>query len=263
MENTQNQPNQPQPSKPTNKALWVVLIIVILAIAVYGIYAYFSDQENRNTNNTNTTINQNTNVTTNTSTALNTNTTVNTNTVANANTAITTNSSTNTNTVNTTAWKTYQNTTYGFEFKYPENWILKEKTPNGTNSGRIVSLQSPESKKLLEEKKIDQSYSLNVVISYWANINNESARGGSWVGQREYQDLADYFTDVNSPKKKVGETVIDGLQAYEVTIGGAGQNYGMIIEHNGIYEISFERVWDKLQLGSIEKEILTTIKFTK
>ncbi|MCH7492910.1 hypothetical protein IID19_05000, partial [Patescibacteria group bacterium] len=132
------------------------------------------------------------------------------------------------------------------------------------SSGQVISIQSPESTERLENRMIDPAYSQNVVVSFWSSINSEHARGGSWIGQREYDNLTDYFTDENAPfKKKIGEVAVDGLLAYEVSIGGAGLSYGVMIEHDGIYEITFLTAWDKSQLGTIEQEILSTFVFTK
>ena len=108
--------------KKGNPALWIILIVVVL-IAVAAIL-YFGDFFNANSN-------------TNTNTVLNTNTGTNINTVANTNTAnnqninssTNTNGTTNTNSsVDTSDWKTYSNSDYGFAFKYPETWYLKEFT---------------------------------------------------------------------------------------------------------------------------------------
>lgn len=111
-----NQPNQPQSTKPSNKTLWAVLIIVILAVAGYGIYAYVSG----NTNN-----NQNTNLVANTNATTNVNTISNTNTVTNTATNLNANTTTNTN-IDTSEWKTYENNTYDYSIKYPNNWRVAE-----------------------------------------------------------------------------------------------------------------------------------------
>lgn len=248
--------------KKGNPMMWIILIVVVL-IAVAAIL-YFGDFFNTNTNsNTNTVANTNTG--TNTNVATNTNTTVNqnTNTVSNTNSETNTNNSTNTNSsVDTSDWKTYSNINYSFSFQYPGNWTLEEKSSNENDSGKIVSLQSPETLEMLNNGTIDPAYAENIVVSFWPSINTESARGGSWVGQREYSSLADYLTDSGAPKTKVGEITIDGLPAYEVSIGGAGLAYGVMIEKNGIYEIAFLTAWDKSQLGTTEQEILSTFVFT-
>lgn len=159
-------------------------------------------------------------------------------------------------------WKTYSNSKYNFSLKYPDGWTIEESL-NMDDTGRVISLRSSETVKGLQERKIDPGYSYDLVVSFWSNINNEYARGGSWVGQRDYISLADFFTDKNAFKQKIGSITVAGQNAYEVSIGGAGANYGVIIEHNGVYELSFETAWDKFQLSPTQKQILYTFQFTK
>lgn len=158
-------------------------------------------------------------------------------------------------------WKTYRNEEYGFEVRYPGEWILKTATQEQLTEGEIISLESSDTQQLLQEKKIVPGYSRNIVISYWSDINNSFAKGGEWIGQWQYKNLADYFSDEMALKKKIGDLTIGNQKAYEVTIGGMLSNHGIMIEHNGIYELSFERSADKSKLGSIENQILSTFKF--
>ena len=162
----------------------------------------------------------------------------------------------------TANWKTYSSSKYNFYLKYPNGWTLEESSQTDL-TGTIISLRSPETTQLLNERKIDPGYSYNLAVSFWPNINNEYARGGSWRGQRNYTNLTDFFTDKNTPKQKVGNIAVAGQNAYEVSIGGAGTNYGVMIEHGGIYELSFGTAWDKSKLGSTEKQILSTFQFSK
>ena len=162
----------------------------------------------------------------------------------------------------TANWKTYSNSKYNFSLKYPNGWTIEEPT-NADTTGRVISLRSPETVQLLNEREIDPGYSYNLVVSFWSNVNNEYARGGSWIDQRNYTSLTDYFTDKNAFKQKIGSITVAGQSAYEVSIGGAGANYGVMIEYNGVYELSFETAWDKSKLGSTEKQILSTFQFSK
>ena len=163
----------------------------------------------------------------------------------------------------TSDWLTYENDILGFSLQYPADWTLVETSPSEDSSGQVIYIQSPETAVMLQNGTIHPGYAKNVVVSFWSSINNQQARGGSWIGQREYDSLTDYFTDENAPKKKIGEVTVDGLPAYEVSIGGYGLAYGVMVENNGIYEIAFLTAWDKLQLGTIEQEILSTFVLTK
>lgn len=175
-------------------------------------------------------------------------------------------SSTPTQKDETANWKTYQNSKYSFSLKYPSTWILEESSQSATDStGVIVWFRSPETAQLVKEQKIHPGHSVNLKISFWPSINNEFARGGGSIGDKNYSSLADYFADKNAfqSTRKIGDIIIAGQNAYEVSIGGNGVNYGVMIEHSGIYELSFDTAWDKSELGSTEKQILSTFQFTK
>ena len=62
-------------------------------------------------------------------------------------------------------------------------------------------------------------------------------------------------------KQKIGNISLNNKEAHEVIIGGHGQNYGVMIENDGIYELSFLRTYDKSKLTAIENQILSTFKF--
>lgn len=223
----------------------VLVVTIVIAIALVAVaWWYKTEREKTNTNTVQTNTNTVTNKATNTGTNANAN--INTNTVADE----------------MADWKTYTNEAYSFSFKYPTDWKLEEPSQAEMVNGVVVSLRSPATEELLQEEKIDLGYSYDLVVSFWSNIKNESARGGSWEGQRNYTDLADYFTDKNAVKHKTGEITVNGQTAYEVSIGGAGLNYGVMIEHNGIYQLSFETTWDKSKFSSIGSQILSTFQFT-
>lgn len=162
----------------------------------------------------------------------------------------------------TADWQTYRNEEFGFELKYPNSWVLSKATREEyQNYGKIVSFQTTDTDDLIKQKKLSPGNSQNLVISHWKSINNSYAKGGAWVGEWEYKDLDDYFTDKLAMKKKNNEISLGGKNGYEVTIGGYGTNYGIMIENDGIYELNFERINDKSQLGSIESDVISSFKF--
>jgi hypothetical protein len=73
-------------------------------------------------------VNGNSNTTGTFNTGGNKNAATNVNSGVNVNAVVNTNVSVNTNTVvdPTAGWKTYTNTTYGYSFKYPADWVLNE-----------------------------------------------------------------------------------------------------------------------------------------
>lgn len=161
------------------------------------------------------------------------------------------------------AWKTYSNTTYKFSLQYPKAWALEENFGESID-GTVITLKSPEVIKLLKEEKIAPGYSDNVRISFWPTINNIYASGGTWDGKRNYTGLADYFTDKNAFKEKIGkDRVVAGKVAHDVSINGMGAMYGVMIENDGIYELAFPSTAEKEYLGSAEKKIISTFKFLK
>lgn len=170
---------------------------------------------------------------------------------------------TTTEEIDTSEWLVYRNKKLGFEIKYPYFWILSESSNEDFEKyGRVAQFQTPDTDELIKAKKLHPSESYNLVIQYWPNMNNEYARNGSSIEQREYNDLEDFFSDTKFiTKHSIGEIMVDNHKAYEVIIGGYGNNYGIMIEKNGIYELSFDRIWDKLKLGEIEKKVIASFKF--
>lgn len=242
---------------------WVIAILIsVMAVGLVGVAWWYEENKKETTTTNEATSAVNTNIAINSNTNANITVNKNTNTVVNTNTIVNTNTVTNTN-VDTSGWETYTNTTLGFSLQYPAGWTLVETSSGGDAFGQVISIQSPEAAEM-EKNGLNLGYSKDVVVYFWSSINNEYARGGSWIGQREYSSLIDYFTDEQAPFiKKVSEITVSGLPAYEVSIGGAGLAYGVMVENDGIYEIAFLTAWDKAQLSSTQQMILSTFSFTE
>lgn len=148
-------------------------------------------------------------------------------------------------------WKKYKNKDRGFQIKYPKNWTFTEtKNKDDFKTGQVASLKAPKS-------------SSEIVIFYWDDINNEYALGGENAKEGDYKDLKEYITSEGTLKDKTGEIVLNGQDAYEVEIHSYSSNYGVMVENDGIYEISFVGILDSLEMNSVEKHILSTFKFIK
>ena len=133
-------------------------------------------------------------------------------------------------TVETAGWKTYTNEKYGFSFKYPTDWKIGESTEN--NSEMLVYVQSPRKDSSLE---------------FWFWPANKYA-------------LDDLYSD--GTLQITGETVVAGQIAYWATLGGAGADYLIALEHNGIYQIKYgSDIYPNLSHDEIE--VVSTFQFTK
>jgi len=77
-----------------------------------------------------------------------------------------------------------------------------------------------------------------------------------------YENLGELLADPHSPKQKVGTTIINGRTAYKVTIGGFGQNYGIMFENDqGVFEFDFVNINDESKLTQELETIIDSIKF--
>jgi len=96
-------------------------------------------------------------------------------------------------------------------------------------------------------------------------MNDEEAKGGSSAGDRSYSGLEDYLNDTQNAqrvKQETGVINLNGQKAYEITIGGFGQNYGVILERDGvIYELSFPTINDKQSVTAEANTIVESLKF--
>jgi len=155
----------------------------------------------------------------------------------------------------------YTNTNYGFSFAFQKDWSFTSFTNEELESGLLVGLQSPDTAELIANLQIPPDMEYSVLIWYWPDINNKQAHGSSWKDQREYENLEDFFTDALSTKQKIGDVMIGLVPAHEVIIGGMGSAFGVMAEHNGIYQIEFPRAHEKAALGEEEKAILDSFTF--
>ena len=162
----------------------------------------------------------------------------------------------------TADWKTYKNGEYGFEFKYPSNWILN----NQKYTTNAVSVISPEND-LLAKKTFEGSY---YYINFSVNICDRQSvnclMGGTYVDMKN-KTILDFLNDQTpyrsyQKSSSMPEVNVDGVKGYGIIAGGFGANYEIILERNNkIYVIDFPSSENELTLE--QKIILSTFKFTK
>ena len=166
-------------------------------------------------------------------------------------TAVHKSSNANTNTSNTnsgtkgtaTDWKTYTNSTYGFNLKYPKDWILKEENTNDN----ILIVQSDES--LNPEDA--------VVLKYYSSI---SGLNHAWDGSNNAKTIDEFINNVGF--KKLGNVNISSIESpkfLESALGG--NNYDILTIQNG-HVFMFQLI-GKEQLTNIDTQILSTFQFTQ
>lgn len=161
-----------------------------------------------------------------------------------------------------TSWNKYTNNNFDFEISYPNTFIFNENDEiNQRETGVIIKFLvfDEEAKDLSDES--NSGYFTYATISYWDDINNNYAKGGSWVGERQYKNLDDLFTDEKSFVTKNSEIKIDGKKAFDVTIAGHDSTHGIMIEYNdGIYRIEFSYVQNPPD-NSVKERLISSFKF--
>lgn len=152
----------------------------------------------------------------------------------------------------TADWKTYENSTYGFSFKYPKSLVLNDQSTKDSN--KFVSLATADnpSKQAL----------FNVLINPSEQENTQTWK----LGLDEILQAKINNTSISEQKK----TTLATKPAYEGLDLGIVTSY-MIFAKNGdnLFELLFGLTDKdtleaaKATLTSTQKNILSTFKFTK
>ena len=156
-------------------------------------------------------------------------------------------------------WKTFSDERLGFSFDYPTEW---EMTSYVTSTVPGLHLRSPEIIRQVQNHEIE-GYDIDFAVSVWPDINTREKSGG-WIGKRTYKDLEDFIANNTDPSEpSTGTTTIDGLLGHEISVGGNGVFYAVLLERNKLYEFDFISAWDKSCLTLDQKKILSSIRFLK
>ncbi|HLD20857.1 MAG TPA: PsbP-related protein [Patescibacteria group bacterium] len=155
-------------------------------------------------------------------------------------------------------YEEYRNEDLGFSFMYPGDWELTDYADTiHVQRGMVVGVNTPDTRELIEARKLPPDSEMNLVVSHWDDINNTYAQaGGGSESRYDYESLEEYLTDdIYRMVQMQGETTVDGVMAYEVIVGGYGAYYGIMFEHNGLYQLLFPRNPDNT-LSEEEKAVL-------
>jgi hypothetical protein len=157
----------------------------------------------------------------------------------------------------------YHDSANRFSFVYPSAWEVKDNEADR----EIISLIRPELKEAIEEGTgpsgtyFYEGALFSLVISHWNTIS-DMLDGEEFAGKRAYTNLVDFLDDSHTPKEKIGEITINGVQGYEVINPGIGSQYALLFERpDGIYQIEFSDVADKTKLTNKDIKIIDSFTF--
>lgn len=143
--------------------------------------------------------------------------------------------------VGTTGWKSYKNNQYGFEFQYPDNWLVKD-------DGKSISVFFPNFRQDRPEGGRGIDFTLRGISlqSFIDEYNNSDI----WNGQKlaDIYKNENYLLDNKAARKLTGTTAI-GLDSYHIFIEKYQGSQSLIIGFD--------------DTDKIHKDILSTFKFTK
>lgn len=150
----------------------------------------------------------------------------------------------------TAGWKTYANAQYGYSFKHPQDWVIDQKNPKKVTFNSPQSIQN-QTTCLAEGPQCED----DLIVSYYDQISELSQD----INVKNLSDFIAKSTALNESKK----IVFAGQPAYEGIEGGTSSYYVVYAEKNNhIYKIFLGKIKEKTELTSIEKQILSTFKFT-
>lgn len=147
-----------------------------------------------------------------------------------------------------------------FSFEYPPTWTVQPPTASTNYGMALVSFVDPAEQSTFGGNS--DGGGTHLVISKYPDMNSDAARGGSWMGMKTYLSLTEYLIDAQAVKQPISDIGLGDSSATEVTMGGAGANYGIMAErHDGIYELSFVSIWSKDRLTEADRHLINTFRF--
>lgn len=158
--------------------------------------------------------------------------------------------------LDTSDWKTYRNKKYGYELKYPKDWII-----NTSVAGRIT-LNSSHNEKLRREisngSLYGEGYLEDIIFSYYNSLSDEPENKSNNLGATTLEEFIKKDPMISSSKKL---DFSDG-EEWSVIRGGFGAYYTIFYIHNGhFYQVMFGNREKESDLSEVENKILSTFKF--
>ncbi|WP_374683229.1 PsbP-related protein [Accumulibacter sp.] len=159
--------------------------------------------------------------------------------------------------LDTSNWKTYRNEKYSFEIRYPDNWEIRKSAGHNSDSS-VISLTSPETRKLIQDRATDSSCDLSVY--YYPSVPDEPANKYNYDQAVTLEEMISR----NPMIRPIGQAELGNQKATDVVWGGNGAYYTILaIRNSHLYKVSFCRKENKDTLSVIEKSIVRTFQFLK
>lgn len=153
---------------------------------------------------------------------------------------------------------TYLDPSRRFSFRYPSFWTMR--APSSLEPTTLITIVNPREQGIIGGN--GDGSGAHVVVSRFSDMNSDEARGGSWEGMTTYPSLNAFLNDSHSFKQRTGTIIVGGDLGYEVTVGGIGANYAVLIERpDGIYEINFPSTDSKDMLTDVDRAFLASFRF--
>ena len=157
--------------------------------------------------------------------------------------------------MDTSQWKTYRNEEYGFELKYPAEWVVTTPSKNMYNEVLSLTSRDTDSKLMGAQNQAGDNMVIHVLESIHEDVHVKNL-GDSIKNLEDFLSL-----DVSQTEMKLIEKIeFGGRPAYVVGVFGLTGHYGIIFEtESGVYKIVFEKTNLSMSQGKQMENKLTDV----